>query len=151
MNDQSGVGKLSDEEVKEMLAKLSKHFGEPVMPVGQYCAALNLWASALRMKSDRLTAFARAEVKRSADRAASDAADEAFKFANAVDWVFMHIGKSNLLSRLIYEGESLRTEICSVHKGRWSGCAWPEKDADACACQRMQRGAIGSNVTGWLP
>jgi hypothetical protein len=137
--------KLSDVEVKEMLTKLRAHFGEPVMPVGQYCAALNLWASALRMKVDRAEAAAAAEPE---SEYAKDDLKQAEKFASDVGYVFMMITKSNLLSRLIYEGESLRTEMCSVHKGRWSGCAWPEKP---CECQNMQGGGAGSNVTGWLP
>lgn len=58
-------------------------------------------------------------------------------------WRFMRLAiyKSNLLSRLIYSGEQLRTTPCPKHKGRWSGCVW---DAQ-CECM------CGSNVTGWLP
>lgn len=158
--------KLSDDEAKEMLSKLAQHFGEPVMPVGRYCAALNLWASALRMKAERLntpwvcdgtcsgdelgdcnhasrTTEAMDQTKRDADHAT--------KFADEVGGVFMQISKSNLLARLIYEGESLRTEMCPVHNGVWSGCGWAEKDENNCKCQHSQDGHIGSNITGWLP
>src|SRR5271157_4265020 len=75
---------LSDEEAKAMLVKLTKHFSEPVQPVRQYCAALNLWASALRMKADRLVVAAE-------EKAASDASDESKESAkedaeHAVEW-----------------------------------------------------------------
>lgn len=60
------------------------------------------------------------------------------------------IQKSNLLARLIYDGEELRTEQCPVHKGHWSGCQW---GYPPCDCQKvMSDGHVGydSNVTGWL-
>jgi hypothetical protein len=140
--------KLPEAEVKAMLEKLRAHFGEPVMPVGQYCAALGLWASALRMKVDRAEKAAAAEPE---SEYCKDDLKQATEFANEVGHVFLMIGKSNLLSRLIYEGESLRTTMCPEHKGRWSGCVWHEDASKDCACQRTQSGGVGSNVTGWLP
>jgi len=102
MNDQSGVGKLTDEEAKEMLEKLSRHF----------------WASAWRMKVERAKALA--ESKPESCIAAEDL-EYSEKFADEIGHVFMMIDKSNLLARLIYEDESLRTEMCPIHKGIWSG------------------------------
>lgn len=59
--------------------------------------------------------------------------------------------KSNLLYRLIYLGEPLRTEKCPIHKGQWSGCRFFQ---DPCDCQKIilpdGRVVIDSNVTGWL-
>ena len=56
----------------------------------------------------------------------------------------MQIGKSCLLSRLVYIGEPLRTEKCPIHKGVWSGIqieACPHGcNAASCGC-----------TTGWLP
>jgi hypothetical protein len=141
--------KLDEKEVSEMLEKLERHFGEPVKPVGQYCAALKLWSSALRMKAERLDAQLKA--MSSPHEILKDDADRAKKFAEDVSHIFLQIMKSNLLARLIYEGESLRTEMCPVHKGVWSGCFWAEKDDANCKCQWSQDGHIGSNVTGWLP
>ena len=66
-------------------------------------------------------------------------------FAESVVHVLMQVGKSNLLWRLIYGGQTLRTTPCPTHKGVWSGCVWPKDAKDACACMD------GSNVTGWLP
>jgi hypothetical protein len=133
---------MTDEEAKALLAKLEKHFREPVMPVRQYCAALNLWASAQRDKATRL-----AEIENPGPYEIESAKDAA-RFANEVGHVFLQIEKSNLLHRLIYQRESLRTEACPVHKGKWSGCVWDDKP---CGCQGVQAGGFGSNVTGWLP
>lgn len=59
------------------------------------------------------------------------------------------IPKSNLLARLLYGGEKLRTTPCPVHCGTWSGvpfpAAWFKADLSGnpyyCGCQG----------TGWLP
>ncbi len=59
--------------------------------------------------------------------------------------------KSNLLYRLIYLGERLRTEKCPVHDGHWVGCAF----GTYCDCQKVidpEDGLVyyDSNVCGWL-
>lgn len=59
--------------------------------------------------------------------------------AEAVRRVFLLIRKSSLLGRLIYGGESLRTEKCPTHEGVWRGIPGPAP-LD-CAC----------DMTGWLP
>lgn len=58
-------------------------------------------------------------------------------------WAFIRlaIAKSCLLDRLIYGGETLRTKMCPVHKGRWSGCNLKGKNCDC---------AHDSCITGWL-
>lgn len=62
-------------------------------------------------------------------------------FAAAWDKVHMAIYKSNLLYRLLYAGEKLRTEPCPIHKGRWSGCVpYPP---EGCNCHSY------GNLTGW--
>lgn len=121
---------MTDDEAEAMLEQLSRHFNQPVQPIGRYCAALRVWESALHDQATRT----------------GDANDR--KFAESVNHVFLQISKSNLLHRLIYQGESLRTEPCPVHKGRWSGCVWND---DPCPCQATQAGSFGINVTGWLP
>lgn len=114
---------MTDDEAKAMLASLSEHFKEPVMPVSRYCASLQLWQGALRDRAERT----------------EDKVDK--EFSAAVDRVFLNLQKSNLLWRLIYRGQPLRTEMCPLHQGQWSGCAW-----DPCphGC------SDGNNVTGWL-
>ena len=58
-------------------------------------------------------------------------------------WKFIRLAihKSCLLDRLIYGNETLRTELCPVHKGRWSGCSFEE----------CEHGCMhGPCVTGWI-
>lgn len=122
---------MTDEEAQAMLKQLSEHFREPVMPVSKYCAALDTWHRAL--------------ITEGSGRSKSSSNEE---LASMVSHVFLQIRKSNLLYRLIYAGETLRTEKCPDHKGRWSGCSWSDTP---CECQKMQNGKYDSNVTGWLP
>lgn len=80
---------IPPEEVEEMLAELSAHFGEPVRPVSHYCKALDAWGKVADIKDYRSI---RAEIM-----------------------------KSNLLARMIYGGEKLRTKQCPRHHGVWFG------------------------------
>lgn len=59
-------------------------------------------------------------------------------------WLFIRrsISKSCLLDRLLYGGEKIRTKICPVHKGHWSGCI--PSDQITCGCDH------GICITGWL-
>ena len=59
-------------------------------------------------------------------------------------WIRRAIRKSNLLHRLLYQGEKIRTGMCPIHKGRWSGCLPLEDMTCGGVC------ANGHNVTGWL-
>jgi hypothetical protein len=43
--------------------------------------------------------------------------------ANSVEHVFLSISKSNLLARVLYGGEKVRTVQCPEHKGKWNGQA----------------------------
>lgn len=89
--------KLTNEEVKAMLEQLSEHFGEPVRPVSDYCNALLTWSKVVCKKFP------------AEQRAHSS--------------IHLSIRKSNLLARLIYGGEKLRTRECPLHKGEWTGQA----------------------------
>jgi len=115
---------MTKEQAEEMLRELSKHYGEPVMPVSRYCATFDAWIGA---------------VGEGADRDGKDSGNAALYDTLTMARLAVH--KSNLLWRLIYGGEQLRTEMCPEHKGRWSGCAWPDS-----ACPHCMH---GSNVTGW--
>ena len=108
---------MKDEQAEVMLKMLSEHFGEPVMPVSRYCSKLELYAHAIDQRA-----------RRTKEKGDIDHADQ-------VQWVFVQIMKSNLLHRLIYQGEKLRTVPCPEHKGKWSGLYGP------CEC----------GFTGWLP
>jgi len=176
-----------------MLEQLTRHFGEPVMPVSRYCQKLQAWARCIDERASRLekellpnlhdwdgskrteqAEAQRAEYDRVKARAAlrdlvptifsmvsKEAAQEIFKlvavvtdtprqsqlddlltFENAafqVDRTFLSIGKSNLLARILYSGEKVRTKMCPEHKGKWSGIEWGD---NACPhkCQ----------LTGWI-
>lgn len=146
---------------------------EPVLPVTRYCAALELWQSAMRQRAERAREALYPGIHGPYDAAERKAAWEKYdaekakslrdirnpterdyavsklrdyeRVSEQIDFVFLQIRKSCLLDRLIYGGQALRETPCPVHKGRWSGCAWPVDPKDACAC------IDGSNVTGWLP
>jgi hypothetical protein len=93
----------------------------------EYCRAFETWAKAY------ITELPTDSPDKTAERR---------EFAEHWRVVEIAIHKSNLLERLIYHHEPLRTEMCPVHKGRWSGCVWENLP---CGCQS------GANVTGWLP
>lgn len=96
---------MTEEEALAMLDALEKHYREPVMPVSRYCGAFETWFRVMAEKGEH--------------------------FAG----VRLAITKSNLLARLIYAGEELRTRECPKHKGRWSGIL---------ACEH------GCDYTGWI-
>lgn len=116
---------------REDLRYLEERAGEPIRPVSEYCHALRQYADALRECADggEPGPFGSTEICR-------DVAD-------ALQSLSFAAGKSNLLSRLIYQREDLRTRRCPTHKGRWSGIAY---DENRCACEDR-----GGNLTGWLP
>lgn len=59
--------------------------------------------------------------------------------SDSVGDVFLQIGKSNLLARLLYVGEKLRTQMCPEHKGKWSGVEFSDT-----------RCPHGCQLTGWI-
>jgi hypothetical protein len=96
---------VTDDEANVLLKALSDHFKEPVMPVTRYCDALRTWMTCI-------------------EKLNNEPADE-FKTRWCQGSAYhMHLGhistdiqKSNLLARLIYEGEKFRTERCPIHNG----------------------------------
>lgn len=167
---------LHDDIRKRYEDELAKHYGEPVRPVSQYCEAFRQWAAAWTIKaaelrktmcehcdgtgkvskydqgwkslahSDKLAAkterclYCLETPGRRYDYA------EAKRIAEAASVLQIPIAKSNLLHRLIYIGEPLRTKKCPEHQGRWSGCDWNfDEDKPVCEC------TSGLNITGWLP
>ena len=122
--------KLSEEPVQSMLSQLKEHFGQPVLPLRTYCAAFHTWARAVEEGAEREKALG--------GRKTSDLQEMSRRIEN----VRLDIVKSNLLYRLLYLGEKLRTEMCPIHKGHWSGCPG-QKDA----CPHC---TVAGNVTGWI-
>jgi hypothetical protein len=118
--------------------------------VAEYCNALRIWATVsdrtdeerafLRAGCAHLTArfHGRVPIRTLCDALQAWGTTEAPALAMMLS---LFIGKSCLLSRLIYAGEPLRTRPCPIHRGRWSGCF---KVCPA-GCN------FEENVTGWLP
>lgn len=119
------MAKLTDEEVQTMLAQLKEHFRQPVMPVSAYCDAFRKWRDAVSAASKR------------------EPNNQTYLgMLHRIYEAQLDILKSNLLYRLLYLGEDLRTEMCPIHKGQWSGCVGPDDDCPHCMA--------GGNVTGWV-
>jgi hypothetical protein len=133
---------MTDEEAKELLKQLTKHYNQPVKPVEEYCSSLEEWAELNKQGNDR-----GGVVKVTSD-------------------VFRQISKSCLLSRTLYCGEKPSQTKCPVHDGFWSGLhnGWPntkwsdgtpitvdpflQKWYDAgCRCYQHKCGC----TTGWQP
>lgn len=105
------------------------------MPVSRYCQAFETWAKALQEKRDR------AKEGKDNDYHTEENPDPLWRVADQVPYVAIAIYKSNLLSRLIYGSQRLRSTPCPKHKGHWSGYGWGKE----CECQD------GNDITGWLP
>jgi len=114
------LNSLGEKLIKKR-AQIPPH-GGPVRPVNEYCAALEAWRNAIH------EAHARGE-------------PDWDNLIEAIDTVELSMKKSNLLYRLIYLGEKLRTKPCPIHKGHWSGCS-PDPCPEGCSS--------GSDITGWL-
>lgn len=110
---------MTESEAKAMLAILSEHYRCPVMPIDRYCNAFRTWADLVQENGY--------------------GGDE---LAAAIHYVRRSVEKSNLLARMLYDGEEPRTEKCPIHHGHWSGCVGPEEECPHCMS--------GSNVTGWV-
>jgi hypothetical protein len=151
---------LTDEQANEMLAVLSQHFRQPVQPINRYCDALRTWQHALEDRARRLKVelFPGIDgdskdpttIKAYEDYKAASKKDAPYQkgyndlqqyedLADSVGHIFLQISKSNLLARLLYNGEKLRETICPEHKGRWSGIEWSES-----------RCPHGCQLTGWV-
>ncbi len=119
---------LTDQEAKEMMEKLKLHFGEPVMPVSNYCDALRTWARCIVEANKRGPEYPNQAIQGSA--------------YHGVLWMIIQDAeKSGLLARLIYGGEKKRERVCPEHGGHMNTFIWVGGAECAHGCQ-------GS---GWLP
>jgi hypothetical protein len=110
---------------------------EPSYQISQFCKAMDTWANACMTPLPD-----------------DDDLQRAWRKKFKAHWQFLRLAivKSNLLYRLLYAGEELRTEPCPKHKGHWSGCSLDVLTSEGivlapsvCACQHEE------NITGWLP
>jgi hypothetical protein len=95
---------------------------ERLLPVSAFCEAFTTWFRAIEAGCQRAGREGRLGH-------GSDYVDMLFRIET-------DIHKSNLLWRLLYARQPLRTRMCPVHKGRWSGI-------DPCE--------HGCDSTGWIP
>lgn len=125
------VESKKDAEAAE--AALSRYYREPVLPASRYCAALESWARCVEIDNG---------LRQAPEGYTPPKQAQGSGYAADLGRIFRDIRKSNLLYRLIYKGEVLRTRPCPQHKGRWGGVR-----AEACphGC------SDGHNITGWLP
>ncbi|HET7871217.1 MAG TPA: hypothetical protein VFL42_01820 [Terriglobales bacterium] len=95
----------SEEEAQELLAKLEQFYKQPVLPLGRFCAAIELWMECV--------------IKNNTDPAlVADYRPEMLQpYFKQLPQIRMDIRKSNLLGRLLYAKEKFRTRTCPLHKG----------------------------------
>lgn len=98
----------SKEEAHELLALLEQFYGEPVLPLGNFCHAIELWMDCI--------------VNNNSDPALiQEGINHGQTYFECLDRMRIDIRKSNLLGRLLLAKEPLRTRMCPIHKGHWSG------------------------------
>lgn len=112
---------MTDAEAEEALAALEKHFKEPVLPLSRFCTAITTWFRAIERANEDVTLLRPGRRIPGSDY---------FQMLRKIE---RDIRKSNLLARLLYGKEQLRTVRCLTHNGHWTG------DGE-CACEG----------TGWI-
>lgn len=109
---------------EELFAELEKRLQEPVRPLGDFCTAVSTWFRCI------------VEMSKSGNY--KDGWAQGKDYAEHLMHIEIDIRKSNLLYRLLYLREPLRTRRCPIHDGHWDG-------------QAMLRGCEhGCDGTGWL-
>lgn len=88
------------------------------LPISDYCKAFEAWMDCIQQ--------------------ANKEDPREFPWAEHIPDILLAIHKSALLYRLIYIGQEVRKEKCSVHKGHWCGIPMSHND---CGC----------GFTGWVP
>ncbi len=124
---------LDPGQPKVMKEKLRQFYGEPVMPVSEYCKIFDEWIAACQEAHKEYENENRtADVGRGSPPPLWEIREH-LGMLRALD-----IGKSSYLARRLYGGEKHRTRKCPTHKGHWVGLPW---DPPLCGC----------DLTGWLP
>ena len=122
---------LTEEQAQGLLDVLKRHYKQPVLPMSKFCDAISTWFRCIE-RVNRKEQEANPDEKTWRSRGA--------RYYDQLRNIERDIRKSNLLARLLYSGEKLRTRECPEHKGKWSGCAAPGQ-----GCPH------GCGHTGWLP
>lgn len=122
-----------DVEAEKMLAQLSKHYRQPVLPLHRFCDAITTWMRAIVQNNTE------EEARREHPLGRWRPEDQwGHSYWQLLDKIKIDIRKSELLYRLLYKGEKLRTRRCPVHKGHQYLGQHPP-------CPH------GCGLTGWLP
>lgn len=93
------------------LRELRDYFREPVIPLSVVCDAITAWARAVE-QGVRETPPEKRQLQQGAG------------YAEQLGHILIDIRKSGLLSRVIYNGETVRTEKCPVHQGHMDCGQW---------------------------
>src|SRR5260370_17317421 len=116
----------SKEEAHELQGRLEEFYGEAVLPLGNFCHAMELWMDCI--------------VKNNTDPTLTQQGiNHGQKYFESLKFMRVDIRKSNLLGRLLYAKEPLRTRMCPLHKGHWNGQA-----------MLLQKCHLLCDGTGWL-
>ncbi len=100
----------SREEAREQLKRLEDFFGAPVQPLWAFCSGMSTWMDCI--------------IKNNTDPELTQGSmSHGYKYYEALNQMRIDIRKSNLLGRLFYAKEQLRTRMCPVHKGHYDGQA----------------------------
>jgi hypothetical protein len=116
------MAKFTEEQAESLLRDLTDYYGEPVLRMSSYCDAVRTWAKCM--------------LQRSRDPKSDYMDRDGSSWTNYIGQIELQISKSNLLARLLYGGEKLRTKRCPIHDGVWSGIG---------ECEH------GCQLTGWIP
>jgi len=99
----------SKKEAEEMLAQLEKFYRQPVLPLRHFCQALETWMDCIWKRNSEP-----AEIELREDL-------RPHPYFKHLPQMRIDIRKSNLLGRLLFAKQQLRTRRCPVHNGHWSG------------------------------
>lgn len=100
----------NDAEAQELLAKLEDYYQQPVLPLHSFCKAIETWMECI-IKNNTEPELVRGE------------GGSGYRYYKHLGQLRIDIRKSNLLGRLLYAKEPLRSRMCPIHKGHWSGDA----------------------------
>lgn len=99
---------LSMQEARELLHHLEQFYKEPVLPLGKFCSAMERWMDCI-VKNNTDPTLMQGE------------AGHGYRYFRSLSQMRIDIRKSNLLGRLLYAREPLRTRMCPLHKGHYDG------------------------------
>ena len=116
-----------DWRIDERLEALAREYGEPVVPLSAVCGAVATWARCI--DDNNTPPLVRA-----------NRTEQGAGYHYMLHHILIDIRKSNLLGRLLYAKQTLRTKPCPKHEGHMD-MEELLTGTEGCPCQG----------TGWLP